>query len=142
MPTLKRVLETLESVDEGIAQLYVEKDGKFHLDVEADDTGDKVKNMVPISRLNQEIEKRKASESQLTSIAEEFKKDVPEQFAELVPDLPPGQLIPWIRKAHAKGLFTEKTVDSPDKKRPRDKASQDLSGLSPQAKMARGYNTK
>lgn len=142
MATLKRVLETLEGIDEGIAKLYVEKDGKFYLDVEADDTGDKLKNMIPISRLNQEIEKRKASETQLTSIADELKKDVPEEFADLVPDLPPGQLIPWLRNATTKGLFSEKKIESVDTKRPGDKKAEDLSNLSPQGKMALGYNTK
>ena len=140
MATLKRVLETLDGLEEGITKLYVEKDGKFHLDVEADDTGDKHKNMIPISRLNQEIEKRKASESQLTTIADELKKDVPEEFTDLVPNLPPVELIPWIRNAQAKGLFSEKKIESVDTKRPGDKKGEDLENLSPQGKMARGYN--
>lgn len=145
---LKRVLEKedFEKLEDAIKALYVEKDNKYHLDVEpsdADDIGDKTKGKtVPLSRLNEEIAKRKASDETIAAIAKELRESVPEQFTELIPDLPPGKLITWIRNAESRGFFTEKTIDSPDKKRPGDKATQDLSGLSPQAKMAQGYNTK
>ena len=71
--------------------------------------------------------------------AAELKEDVPEEFKGLVPDLPPGQLIKWLRDANTKGLFTVKAPESLDKKRPSEKKPEDLSGLSPQAMMARGY---
>lgn len=139
MATLKRMVDTLDGLDEGIAKLYIEKDGRFFLDVEADDTGDKHKNMIPISRLNEEIAKRKASDEAVAAVAEELKKGVPEAFMELIPDLPAGKLISWIRNAESKGLFLEKKVEPVDSKRPGDKKAEDLSTLSPQGKMALGY---
>lgn len=147
---LKRTLEKAEheKLEDGIKALYVEKDGKFHLDVEsiADETGDKKGKTVPLSRLNEEIAKRKKADETVAAVAEELKKSVPEAFAEIVPNLPAGELVTWIRNAEAKGLFTEKpgkveTKEEIDARRAADKKAGDMTGLSPQAKMAKGYTT-
>ena len=131
-------LENLDGLDENIAALYTEKDGKFTLNVDGHVKNEN-KNMIPKSRLDQEIDKRKESEKELQTIADNLKEDVPEDFKDLVPDLPPGKLIPWLRSANSKGLFDPKSKESLDTKRPGDKKPTDLDGLSPQQKMAQGY---
>jgi len=138
MAKLQMQLETLEGLDEITSGLYIEKDGKFILDVDGHEKPEN-KNMIPKSRLDQEITKRKESEKELQTIADSLKEDVPEDFKELVPDLPPGKLIPWLRSANSKGLFDPKSKESLDKKRPGEKQIKDLDGLSPQQKMAQGY---
>ena len=110
----------------------------------SDDTGDQNKDknqehLIPKSRLDAEIGKRKEAENELKTIAENLKADIPEDFQDLVPDLPPGKLIAWIRSANVKGLFASKTKDSIDSKRPSEKKPKDLDSLSPQQKMAQGY---
>ena len=135
---LKMELETIEGLDEAVSKLYIEKDGKYFLDVDGHEKPDN-KNMIPKSRLDQEITKRKESEKELQTIADSLKEDVPEDFKELVPDLPPGKLIPWLRSANSKGLFDPKSKDSLDTKRPGDTKPTDLEGLSPQQKRAQGY---
>ena len=138
---LKMELENLNGLSDEIAKLYIEKDGVFHLQVE----GHHVKNeqgKIPKSRLDQEIAKRKEAESELKSIAENLKKDVPEDFQELVPDLPAGKLISWLRNASAKGLFNPQSKEPIDSKRPGDKKPTDFENMSPQAIMATGYKTK
>jgi hypothetical protein len=131
---LKINLDTLEGIDESIAALYIEKDGKFYLDVEQDHD----KNRIPISRLNQEIEKRRAAENTVEEIAEALFVSVPENMRDIIPNLPPAEKIKWIQTAEKKGLFNTQ-VDSIDSKKPGDKKPQDFSDLSPQAIMAQGY---
>ena len=98
-------------------------------------------NMIPKVRLDQEIAKRKTAEDALKEVADTLKESIPEEHRELIPDLAPQKLIKWIQQANAKGLFTQKQVESLDKKRPGDKQPQDFSGLSPQQMMSRGYKT-
>ncbi len=131
---LKINLDTLEGIDETIQKLYIEKDGKFFLDVEQDHD----KNRIPISRLNKEIDKRKLAETELATIAESLKADVPENMRDLVPDLPPGKLITWLRSASR--LFDPK--EPIDTKKPGGKEPVDFSNLSPQKIMSMGYKTK
>ena len=123
-----------------IQAALTEKDGKFYLDVDGHDKNET--DRIPKSRLDQEIAKRKEAETELKTIAENLKKDVPEDFQDLVPDLPPGKLIAWIRSANIKGLFDPKTKESIDSKRPSDQKPKDLDSLSPQQKMAQGYKKK
>ena len=93
---LQMVVETLEGMDEGIAKLYAEKDGKFRLDVDGHKKNDDP-NRIPKSRLDQEIEKRKMSETALNEIANTLTEDIPEDMRDIVPDLPPAQKIKWIK---------------------------------------------
>jgi hypothetical protein len=133
--TLKLQVETLEGIDESIQKLYIEKDGKFYLDVDGHDKND---DRIPKSRLNQEIEKRKQAEKQVEAIADSMIDALPEDFRDIIPNLPPSDKIKWIRAAEMKGLFT-KPKASIDSKKPGDKQPADFSGLSPQAIMAQGY---
>ena len=130
---LQMTLDNLEGLDESIAALYTEEDGKFYLDVDSHD-----KNRIPRSRLNQEIDKRKAAEIELVTIAESLKAEVPEDMQDLVPDLPPGKLITWLRSASR--LFDPK--EPIDTKKPGGKEPVDFDNMSPQAIMATGYKTK
>jgi hypothetical protein len=135
---LQYKLDSLEGLDENTSKLYIEKEGIFYLDVDDHEKNDD-KNKIPRSRLNQEIDKRKAAEVELQTIAEDLKKDVPEEMQGLVPDLPPAKLITWLRSANAKGLFDPKSKESIDSKKPSDKAPTDFKDMSPQAIMASGY---
>jgi len=96
---------------------------------------------VPLSRLNEEIEKRKALETELGTVAEKLIEDIPEDFKALVPDLPAGAKITWIKDATAKGLFTSKEVDnqSLDTKIASDKKVLDSENMSPIDRMSTGY---
>ena len=132
---LKLMLENFDGVDEAIQKLYIEKDGKFYLDV---DGHDKNENKIPLGRLNQEIDKRKAAETELATIAESLKADIPEDLQDLVPDLPPGKLITWLRSASR--LFDPKLPI--DTKKPGGKEPTDFSNLPPQKIMSMGYKTK
>jgi hypothetical protein len=136
---LKLELDSLEGLEENISSLYVEKDGKFVLDVDADHVKNEDKNKIPRSRLNAEIDKRKAAEAELQTIAEDLKKDVPEDKQGLIPDLPAAKLIIWLRNASASGLFDPSAKQSIDSKKPGDKPPVDFNNMSPQAIMAQGY---
>ncbi len=135
---LQMTVESLDGLAESISKLYVEKDGKFSLDVDGHDKNEG--DRIPKSRLDQEIAKRKEAETELKTIAENLKKDVPEDFQDLVPDLPPGKLIAWIRSANVKGLFDPPSKEPIDSKRPGDKKPTNFDNMSPQAIMATGYN--
>ena len=139
--TLQYKLDSLDGLDENTSKLYIEKEGIFYLDVDGHEKNDD-KNKIPRSRLNQEIDKRKAAEVELQTIAEDLKKDVPEEMQGLIPDLAPAKLITWLRSANAKGLFEPKSKESIDSKKPGDKAPTDFKNMSPQALMSRGYKTK
>ena len=139
--TLQYQLENLDGLDSSIAALYKKgDDGKFTLDVTGHEkTEDKDK--IPLSRLNQEIEKRKASETQLKELADQLIEDVPEEKRSIVPDLPPGAKISWLRDAFRMGIFTDKETPPIDPKKPGDKppANHDMS---PVQRMASGYKSK
>jgi len=141
---LQYSIDSIEGLDEGIQKLYVEKDGKFVLDVTGHEKPED-KDKIPLSRLNQEIEKRKLSDNQLKELADGFIESVPEDMRDLVPDLPHGQKIKWIQNAMKKNLFnSDQVLDGPDSKRPAggDKTPKDFKNMSPQAIMAQGYKTK
>ncbi|MFC1505205.1 hypothetical protein ACFL5W_01680 [Thermodesulfobacteriota bacterium] len=140
---LEYVRENLDGLDEGIAKLYIQNpngDG-FIVDI-SEDVKLANKDHVPIGRLNQEIERRKATEKELQEIADGLRKDVPENMADLIPDLPPSKLIAWLRKANAQGVFSPKSAKEIDTQRPGDKTPKDFDNMTPQAIMATGYKTK
>ena len=112
---------------------------------DASDKGDQRREgYVPKSRLDAEIQKKKAAEDELAAVAESLKDDVDPAFRDLIPDLPPAALIKWIRAANAKGIFSPKAPESPDGgKRPNPRQpTEDTTGLSPQTIMSRGYTAK
>ena len=138
--TLKAVVDTLDGMDDAIKALYIEDNGKFRLDVDGHAKNEDP-NRIPKSRLDAEIEKRKAGETALKEVAEQFVESIPEDMRELIPDLPPAAKIKWIQQANAKGLFDAKTKEPIDAKRPNDKKPTNFEGMSPQAIMATGYKT-
>ena len=138
---LEYQLDTLEGLDNAYHALYSERDGKFLLRVlNTPVTEDK--NKIPKSRLDQEIAKRKTAEENLTSVAETLKSGIPEQYQDLIPDMPPAAMIAWIQKMNASGIFDAKESTTPiDNKKPATKPAVDLDSLPPQAKMAMGYKS-
>jgi len=136
---LQYQLNRLDGLSESISKLYVEKDGKFVLDVTGHEKPDD-KDKIPLSRLNQEIEKRKQSDSALNEIADSLIEDIPEDIRDIIPNLAPAEKIKWIRNANKKGFFDSKPPgDSPDPKRPGGKPPADFKDMTPQAIMATGY---
>jgi hypothetical protein len=139
---LQYQLETLEGLDEAISKLYVQKDGKYSLDVTGHEKAETKDGKIPHARLNQEIEKRKATETALKEVADGFVENVPEEMRDLIPDLPPAAKIKWIRDASAKGIFDPKPQEGIDTKRPGGKPPADFKNMDPRAIMATGYKTK
>lgn len=152
---LKPILDSLDGLDAGISKLYVQKDGKFHLDVEQaeDPAGKKGGNdgeppdssgsWIPKSRFNQVNEQKKSAETALAEVVTGMKEDIPEEMRDLVPNIPPAEQIKWIRDARKKGLFTQPAGESgPDSKRPGGIVPKTFEGMRPQAIMAQGYKTK
>jgi len=102
--------------------------------------------MIPKSRLDQEINKRRAIEAQLQDVADELVQDIPEEYRALVPDLLPAQKIKWLKDAKASGLFSGKakaSVPVTDTKAPATTPRpMDTSKLSPMAKLSMAYRDK
>ena len=87
---LQYQLDSLNGLDESISKLYIEKDGKFTLDVTGHDKpGDN--DRIPLSRLNQEIEKRKASEAQLKELADQLTEEDLAEAKQLAADWEPTE---------------------------------------------------
>jgi len=137
---LNMVLETLEGVEETTAKLYIEKDGKYYLDVADHDKN--VNQGIPKSRLDAEIAKRRESETTMAEIAQGFVEEIPEDMRDIIPDLQPAAKIRWIQNAVKKGLFVVRTHEGIDTKRPGSKPAANYDGMSPTAIMAQGYKTK
>ena len=78
----------------------------------------------------------------MKTVADGLLEDVPEEFKDVVPDLPPGKLIAWLRNASRKGLFDKPSTESLDSKRANKKETTDLSGLSPAQMMSAGFGKK
>jgi hypothetical protein len=140
--TLQYQLETLEGLDEGIQRLYVQKDGKFYLDVTGHEKPDDNKDKIPLSRLNQEIEKRKLSDKTLNEIAESFVNQISEDKRDIIPDLPPAQKIKWIQNAQSKGFFEETQTKSIDSKKPGDKPPENTDNMSSIQLIEHGLNNQ
>ncbi len=93
---------------------------------------DKGEKTVPYARFQAVNDAKKQAEETLAGIVSELVDDIPEDFRDIVPDLPPAQKITWIRNASKKGLFTAKAPASgPDSKRPGGKSPVDTAGMSP-----------
>jgi len=89
--------------------------------------GNNAENTVPQSRLNKEIDRRKAAESALETFATEAAEDVPEEFRALIPNLPPADKVKWIREAKKSGLFNRTaSEDGPGAQRPASPKKGDL----------------
>ncbi len=142
--TLQYQLDSLEGLDENISKLYIEKDGKFILDVtgheKPETKGDR--NLIPKSRLDQEIEKRKEAEKGLQAICDQMIEDIPVDKRSIVPNVAPSAKIAWLTEASKQGIFEEKKAESIDSQKPGDQKPTNFDNMTPQAIMATGYNTK
>jgi len=107
--------------------------------VHTEDATEKSVHMIPKSRLDQEISKRKEAEHMIEKIAQDFVDAVPENMRDLIPNLSPADKITWIKSAIDRGLFTEIKESGPDSKRPSGKQPTDLSNLSPFELRRMGY---
>jgi len=137
--TLQYQLDSLDGLDESISKLYIEKDSKFYLDVTGHEKPDN-KDLIPKSRLDQEIDKRKEVEKGLQAICDQMIEDVAEEKRSLIPDLAPSAKITWLREANKQGIFEDRKAESIDARRPGDKKPDNFDNMSPQAIMATGYN--
>jgi hypothetical protein len=95
--------------------------------------------MIPKYRFDSVNEKRKAAEAQLKELADQLIEDVPEEKRSIIPELPPGATISWLRTAFKMGIFTDKESAPLDTTRPGDKPPASLEGLSPTSMMEHGY---
>ncbi len=139
---LKMELETLDGLADNLKPLYTQKGEKFVLDLDGPvNTDDQNKDKIPLARLNQEIEKRKASEAQLKELADQLIEDVPEDKRSIVPDLPPGAKISWLRTAFKMGFFTDSQTPPIDAKRPGGLSPTDQT-MNPVQRMSTGYKSK
>lgn len=163
---LQATLDTLDGIDAALAAHYVQKDGKFHLDLQgaadkksgdnsqnnqnsqnqdAGNTGNAAdkggNNMIPKSRFDQLNEQKKSAEAALKTVVDELINDIPEDMRDLVPAIAPADQIKWIRNAIQRGVFTKKADSGPDSRRPGGSRGSDFAGMSPQAIMATGYKT-
>lgn len=116
-------------------------------DGNAPDKGDKDRadqaqeKTVPYTRFKEVNEAKKQAETELQAVADGLKEEVPEEFQGLIPDLPPGQLIRWLRQAQAKGIFNPPKADALDTKRPGDKKTLDFNAMTPHQMRVAGYKT-
>jgi hypothetical protein len=94
---------------------------------------------VPYARFQQVNEAKKQAETELQAVADGLKEEVPEEFQGLIPDLPPGHLIKWLRQAQAKGIFNPPKAETLDSKRPGDKKTPDLNAMTPHQMRVSGY---
>jgi len=102
---------------------------------------EKTEKTVPYERFAKVNDAKKQAEETLTVLVDELKDDVPEQFKGLIPNLPPAELVKWLRNATKSGIFTAKPEPSgPDSKRPGGKPAADYSNMSAQQRMAAGYS--
>lgn len=137
---LAYTVETLEGLDQGIAALYKKgDDGRFTLDVTGHEKPDNQdKDRVPLSRLSQEVEKRRSAETQLKEIVDQLIADIDESKRSIIPDLAPGPKIAWLRNAQKMGFFDDKQAPPIDSKRPSDRLPTDQT-MNPVQRMATGY---
>ena len=139
--TLQYTLDSLDGLEESVSKLYIEKDGKFLLDVTGHVKPEN-KDMIPVSRLNQEIDKRKEAEKGLQAVCDSMVEEIPEDKRSIIPELAPSAKITWLREANKQGIFEHRKAESIDSKRPGDQKPTEFKDMTPTQIMATGYNTK
>lgn len=104
---------------------------------------DTAEHMIPKSRLDEEIAKRRAAEAEVTKLVDEMVSDLPEQYRGLVPDgLGGAEKLAWLRKAKATGIFVAK-VPPTDNGRPTSTPRvPDFNNLPTLTKIAASYGHK
>lgn len=137
--TLQYALDSLDGLEESISKLYIEKDGKFILDVTGHEKPES-KDLIPKSRLDQEIDKRKEAEKGLQTICDSMVEEIPENLRPIIPELAPSAKITWLREAKKQGIFEDRKAESIDARRPGDKKPDNFENMSPTQIMSTGYN--
>jgi hypothetical protein len=98
--------------------------------------------MIPKARLDEEIGKRRALETENAEMADAILADIPDNLKSLIPaDLGPAAKIKWFREAKKTGVFDAKPdVPETDKGKPATTPKDhDLSTLPAHARIAAGY---
>lgn len=114
----------------------------------AEGTAKQAPIMIPKARLDEEVQKRRAVEEQLSAVAESLLADVPEDYRDLIPNVSPAEKVKWLQAAKAKGLFAGNAEERPkvpstDTKAPKTAPrEEDLSALPPQVRIARALGGK
>lgn len=97
-------------------------------------------HMIPKSRLDDEIRKRRELEESLSHMSEQVLATVPDQFRDLIPEGSPAQQAAWVNRAHNSGLFAKPNVPGTDSGKPKNTpVAVDYNSLPVHARMARGY---
>lgn len=102
-------------------------------------------HMIPKARLDEEIGKRRALETEYAELAETVLAEVPDNLKPLIPaDLGPAAKLKWFREAKKTGVFdTKPKVPETDSGKPTTTpADRDLSTLPVHARIAAGYGKK
>jgi len=110
----------------------------------AHDAAKSTKHMIPKSRLDAEISKRRALEKEYGEFVDGLLAEVPEHLKSLVPsDLGPTAKLTWYRAAKETGVFDGKPkakVPETDKGKPATTPKdRDVSTLPAHARIAAGY---
>lgn len=99
--------------------------------------------MIPKARFDQVNEQKKAAENTLKEVVDSLLDDIPEEYKDIIPDLPPAEKIKWIRSARSKGIFASQaqkhSVSSPDSAAPSKQKAPNLDNMSPYEMMSMGY---
>ncbi len=97
------------------------------------------------TKLDTEATQRKQAEAQLQAIYDDVLTEVPEAHRDMIPNLPLGDRIKWVRSALKKGVFADKAKPDVkvDQSRPKitPQTQVNVDTLKPEQKMAMGYKT-
>jgi hypothetical protein len=111
----------------------------------ATDAAKSMEHMIPKARLDEEIGKRHALESEYAEFADAVLAEIPDRLKSLVPaDLGPAARLRWYREAKKTGVFDSKpNVPETDKGKPATTPTdRDLSTLPVHARIAAGYGKR
>jgi hypothetical protein len=110
---------------------------------EGDTSADKTSHMIPKSRLDDEIRKRREVEDSLAHMAETVIGTVPEAYRDLIPEGSPAQRAAWVHKAHETGLFQKPVVPTTDTSKPKGSTpATDYSSMTATQRLAAAFNTR
>ncbi|KGB81928.1 hypothetical protein JT55_10225 [Rhodovulum sp. NI22] len=99
-------------------------------------------HMIPKARLDEEVGKRRALESEYADFAETVLAEIPDNLKPLIPaDYGPAQKLKWYRDAKKTGVFDAKpNVPETDRGKPvTTPKDRDFSTLPAHARIAAGY---
>lgn len=97
---------------------------------------------IPKARLDEEVAKRRALETEYSALADAVLAEIPEHLKPLIPaELSPTAKLKWYQEAKKTGVFnTKPTVPETDTTKPKTTPKDvDLSTLPPTARMAAAY---